>query len=123
MGLVVKGVLSSRSRKSGYAGPGQQTHPPVHWAHDRSDFWQLSQPRHPVADRRDALTKEEELEVAVSQRSPGVRHGTPGKGGLPTIRTDCGLAHKLCSSLIADAFSKGRLRPAISRHFRGMAIP
>jgi hypothetical protein len=33
-------------------------------------------PRHPGADHRDALTREEDLEVAVSQRSPGVRHRT-----------------------------------------------
>ncbi len=32
------------------------------------------QPRHPGADHRDALTEEEELEVAVPQRSPGVRN-------------------------------------------------
>jgi hypothetical protein len=30
------------------------------------------QPCHSGADHRDALTKEEELEVAVAQRSPGV---------------------------------------------------
>src|ERR1700677_5130259 len=37
------------------------------------------QPRHPRADHRDALAEKEELEVAVPQRSPGVRHGTVGE--------------------------------------------
>ncbi len=41
------------------------------------------EPRHPGADHRDALTEEEQLEVAVPQRSPGVRHRTSSGTGLP----------------------------------------
>ena len=43
------------------------------------------QPRHPGADHGDALAEEEELEVAVSQRSPGVRHRASEQSGLAFV--------------------------------------
>src|SRR5208337_5128544 len=66
------------------------------------------EPRHRGGDHRDALAGEEELEVAVSQGSPGVRDRTEERS-LLCIRIVCGLIHNLRASLIAGYFSAKRL--------------